>query len=72
MPIPIPGPAEYDGANTVVTVALLAVAQCVHGHNVAYTMPDVEDFPYFSDKAARWAQEHADDCPGAPAAIRAA
>jgi len=63
--IPIPGDtAEYDGTNTTVTVALLAVAQCPHGHNIAYTVPDAEDLDYYSDKAAKWAQEHADNCPG--------
>jgi hypothetical protein len=74
MRIPIPDTtATYDGTNTDVTVALLAVAQCPHGHNVAYTVPDVEDLPYFNNKAAQWAQEHSDTCTGAQeAALRAA
>lgn len=66
MRIPIPDTtAVYDGTNTDVTVALLAVAQCPHGHNIAYTVPDVEDLPYFNNKAAMWAQEHANSCTGA-------
>jgi len=40
---------------------------------VAYTVPDVEDLPYFNNKAAQWAQEHSDTCTGAQeAALRAA
>lgn len=74
MIIPIPDiNAECDGTNTTVTVALLAVAQCPHGHNIAYCVPDYEDLDYFTSKAAKWAQEHADECTGVkPAAIKAA
>lgn len=71
--IPIPDVcADYDGATTTVTVAMLAVAQCPHGHNIVYTIPDVEDADYYNGKAAGWAVEHARDCPGPRAAVTAA
>lgn len=65
MRIPIPAEyAVYDGINTDVTVALLAVAQCPHGHNIAYNVPDVEDLAYYQAKATTWAINHSNDCPG--------
>lgn len=66
MHIPIPDTtATYDGTKADVTVALLAVAQCAHGHNIAYVVPDAEDLPYYNTKAAQWAQKHANECSGA-------
>jgi hypothetical protein len=73
MLIPIPASTtDHEGTNTTVTLALLVAAQCPHGHNIAYTVPDVEDLTYYSNKAARWAQEHADQCDGKPAGAKAA
>ncbi|MFG1668788.1 hypothetical protein [Streptomyces sp. NRRL F-5140] len=65
MRIPIPATtAVHDGDNTAVEVALLAVAQCPHGHNTAFTVPDYEDLDYFQQKATAWARAHASTCPG--------
>lgn len=58
----------HTGTNTTVTFALIAVARCPHGHEVAYTVPDYDDLDYFTTKAADWADEHASNCPGAKAA----
>ena len=70
MRIPIPdATAVCYATNTDVTVALLAVAQCPHGHNIAYTVPDIEDLDYFQQKATRWATEHANTCTGAQKAV---
>ncbi|WP_369167798.1 hypothetical protein AB5J49_07990 [Streptomyces sp. R28] len=66
MRIPIPdSTAAYDGTNTAVTVALLAAARCPHGHNVIYTVPDVEDLDHYQQKATTWAIHHANECTGA-------
>ncbi|MFE5890491.1 hypothetical protein ACFQ6E_16345 [Streptomyces sp. NPDC056462] len=65
MRIPTPATtAQYDGDTTAVEVALLAVAQCPHGHNIAFTVPDYEDLDYYQQKCTTWALAHADDCPG--------
>ncbi|MFD7705659.1 hypothetical protein [Streptomyces sp. NPDC059786] len=70
--IPIPDArAAYKGTATTVTVALLAVAQCPNGHNIIYTVPDVEDLGHYTGKTATWADEHADKCPGPSAAVTA-
>lgn len=69
MRIPIPATtATYDGTNTDVEVALLAVAQCPHGHNIAYVVPEVEDLAHYQQKATTWAIEHANECTGAKTA----
>ncbi|MFJ9749577.1 hypothetical protein [Streptomyces chartreusis] len=65
MRIPIPATtAVYDGDTIAVEVALLAVAECPHGHNIAFTVPDYEDLDYFQHKSTTWALAHANDCPG--------
>jgi len=66
MPTLIPDTnAAYDGTNTEVTVALLAAAECPHGHNIAYVIPDLEDADYYQQKATAWAIGHANECTGA-------
>ncbi|GAA1888045.1 hypothetical protein GCM10009837_07350 [Streptomyces durmitorensis] len=55
---------EYEGEHATVTVALLVLAQCEHGHNVSYVAPDVEDVDHHSGKACHWAAEHVKECTG--------
>jgi hypothetical protein len=57
--------AAYDGSATAVTVALLAAAECPHGHNIAYNVPDIEDLDHYQQKATQWAIDHANTCTGA-------
>ncbi|MEU8749748.1 hypothetical protein [Streptomyces chartreusis] len=65
MLIPIPATtAVHDGNGTAVEIALLTVAQCPYGHNIAFTVPDYEDLDYFQQKATAWAGAHASTCPG--------
>lgn len=55
---------DFEGEHATVTVALLAVAQCVHGHNTAHVIPDTADARYAESKVAQWASGHAKTCTG--------
>ena len=63
IPIPDSNP-EYDGARTTVTVAILAVAQCPHGHAEILNVPDTDHITDHARRVTDWAIEHADTCTG--------
>ncbi|HEY9375237.1 hypothetical protein [Streptomyces sp.] len=64
MPVTPAGTGGYEGTATAVNVAILAAAECPHGHRVTYNVPDTDDIPHYARKATDWALTHADTCTG--------
>lgn len=54
----------HKGAAADVTVTLMVVARCMHGHDHAIDIPDYDDLDQATTAVAAWASLHADGCPG--------
>lgn len=72
MQITIPDNILSRGTNATVNIGLVAAAHCPHGHGVAYNVPDLDQLDHYTLLAAEWAHQHANTCPGAGVALRAA
>lgn len=68
MPVIPAGTGGYEGTATTVSVAILAAAECPHGHRIVLDVPDAGDIPDHARKVTDWAREHAESCTGPSAA----
>ncbi|MET9550548.1 hypothetical protein ABZY36_35385 [Streptomyces sp. NPDC006627] len=67
MPVPVEVPvgARLTGERSTVSLSVVAVARCSHGHMLVEEIPDASDTEAVTLRQARWAEEHAETCAGA-------
>jgi hypothetical protein len=64
-PVELPVGARLVGERSTVSLSVVAVARCPHGHTLVEEIPDASDTEAVTLRQARWAEDHADTCGGA-------
>lgn len=61
----VPVGARLVGEAATVSLSVVAVVQCPHGHTFQELIPDASDAEAVAGRQAAWAAGHADLCTGA-------